>query len=106
MHQDIFILVKHKFLKRVNTRDILLIESEAYYSKFTTTTGSYLINATLTQIEADLPADLFCRVHRSYIIPISRIMSIDDDVIQLDNKSIPFGKQYRENLLSRLKIFK
>jgi DNA-binding LytR/AlgR family response regulator len=106
MYQDIFIHVRHKLLTRINSKDILLIEADGYYSKITTTTGSYLVNATLTQIEAELPADLFCRVHRSYIIPISRIKDIDADIIHLDNKEIPFAKQYRKNLLDRIKIFR
>lgn len=106
MHEDIFIHVRHKLIVRINSRDILFIEADSRYSKFITATGSYLVNATLTEIEADLPSDLFCRVHRAYIIPISGIKQIENDVIYIEDKRIPLKKQYKENLLKRLKIFR
>lgn len=106
MYEDILIHVRHKLLIRINSRDILLIEADSYYSRFITTTGSYLVNATLTQIEAYLPAHLFCRVHRSYIIPVSGIINIENDVINIHDKRIPLTKQYKENLLSRLKVIR
>ena len=106
MYEDILIHVRHKLLVRINSRDILLIEADSYYSKVITSTGSYLVNATLAQIEESLPAHLFCRVHRSYIIPISGIINIENDVINLHDRHIPLTKQYRENLLSRMKIIR
>ncbi|SEW37083.1 two-component system, LytT family, response regulator [Chitinophaga sp. YR573] len=106
MYEDIFIQVRYKLLTRINSKDILLIEADGNYSKVTTTNTSYLVSATLTQIEADLPQDLFCRVHRAYIVPLNRISDIDADTIYLDNKEIPIAKKYKENLFSRLKILR
>jgi two-component system LytT family response regulator len=106
MYEDIFIQVRYKLLTRVNSKDILLIEADGNYSKVTTIKNSYLVNATLTQIEADLNPDLFCRVHRAYIVPLSRISDIDADTIFIADKQIPIARQYRENLFSKLKILR
>lgn len=106
MYEDIFIQVRYKLLTRVNSKDILLIEADGNYSRVTTTSNSYLISATLTQIEADLPQDLFCRVHRAYIVPLKRIRDIDTDTVFREDKQIPIARQYKENLFSRLKILR
>jgi two-component system LytT family response regulator len=106
MHEDIFINVGRKHLTRINSSDILLIEADGNYSKIITKTSSYLVKDTLSQIEAELPKEIFCRVHRTYIIPISGINDIEGNFIIMDNKKIELARQYRENLLSRLKIFR
>jgi two-component system LytT family response regulator len=106
MHEDIFINVSRKHLTKINSRDILLIEADGNYSKFITPTGNFLVTNTLAQIEAELSPEIFCRVHRAYIVPISRIRDIEGNIIFLDGKEIPLAKQYKENLLSRLKIFR
>jgi two-component system response regulator LytT len=106
MYEDIFINVGRKHFTRINSRDILLVEADGNYSKIITRSGHYLVKYSLSQIEAGLSPDVFCRVHRTYIVPISRINDIDGNVIILDDKKIELAKQYRENLLSRLKIFR
>jgi two-component system LytT family response regulator len=106
MYEDIFIQVRYKLLTRINSKDILLIEADGNYSKITTSNKSYLLSATLNQIEAELSPDLFCRVHRAYIVPLSRISDIDADTLFIEDKQIPIARKYRENLFRRLKILR
>ena len=103
-----FILVQLKpsFFTRIEVTDISFIETEGHYVKLVTTEHSYLIHTSLTQLEQVLPADLFCRVHRSYIVPLNRIIHINENLIQLENKDIPLGKPYRKNLFDRMLIIK
>ena len=46
----------------------------------------------------------FLRVHRSFIVNLNHIESIEDNFIILLNKQIPIGKTYKEQLMSRLDI--
>jgi DNA-binding LytR/AlgR family response regulator len=50
---------------------------------------------SLKAMEETLPADLFIRIHRSYIIPIKRIVAIQGKEIQLPGISLPIGKKYQ-----------
>ena len=44
-----------------------------------------------------LPADKFIRVHKSYIIAIQKIESIERDRIKITNQIIPIGDSYKED---------
>lgn len=108
MHQDLFIRTSKSLLK-INSQDILLIESSGNYSKIIVNGGHYLVNTTLARLENELlPKDLFCRVHRSYIVSLSQINSISTttDLINLGNLEVPFSKAYENDLISRLRIIR
>jgi len=57
---------------------------------------------SLKAMEETLPADLFIRIHRSYIIPIKRIVTIQAKEIQLPGISLPIGKKYQPAVLQLL----
>jgi DNA-binding LytR/AlgR family response regulator len=106
MNEDIYLPIKHKTYKKVNTGDILFVEVDDNYSRFFTATENYLLKITLAQVQAILPQENFFRVHRAYIINIAKITDIEPDHICLGDKSIPFARQFRQKLISRLKIMK
>jgi len=55
-------------------------------------------------VEGKLPTDKFVRIHRSYIISLDRINSIEDDIVVINGKLIPVGAVYKENLVKRLNL--
>lgn len=68
----------------------------------------YLINKrkltvrlSLNEMEKILPAEMFCRVHRSYIISLHHLQSVKEDTITAAREKIPFGKSYRKDLFGR-----
>ena len=64
---------------------------------------SYLLSSTLKSISEQLPASLFIRVHRSFVINISRLDVVAESHIEIKRKVIPVSKTYREILLKRIK---
>ena len=48
------------------------------------------------EIETLLPANLFKRVHRSFIISVSKIDSYNADAVEVNGVSIPIGRGYRD----------
>lgn len=103
MHINLFIHCAQK-LECVNTRDISLIEASGHYVKIITTEKNYLVTSSLTKLEEELPAQLFCRVHRSFIIPVNNISHIERDVIRVGNLEIPFAPKYKPILFSKIKV--
>jgi two-component system LytT family response regulator len=47
---------------------------------------------------------MFCRIHRSYIVPLSNIKSLDLESVEMEGAIIPIEKPYRDKLLKSLNI--
>ena len=93
----IFINMQKKKVK-VLFSDILYVESQREYVKITTVRGEYISKMSTHEIESLLPAHLFKRVHRSYIVSIRRIESYTAEMVEVNGVSIPIGKGYRDGL--------
>lgn len=105
--KEIFIK-KNSSLVRIKYNDILWVEALENYVVINTTTEKFTIHFTMKSIENQLPTVKFKRVHRSFIVNVSRITSIEDNsvVIKMNDskKVIPIGKSYREKLLSEINL--
>jgi two-component system LytT family response regulator len=93
----IFITVQKRKVK-ILFSDIIYIESQREYIKIVTTRGEYISKMSTHEIEALLPAHLFKRVHRSYIVAIRRIESYTAEMIEINGATIPIGKGYRDSM--------
>lgn len=60
----------------------------------------------MKDIEKKLPSDMFMRVHRSYILNLKKIKSIDSNIVLLEDtdKKVPIGGSYRDDLFKRLNL--
>lgn len=61
----------------LSAADIIWIEAEDYYTRFHTSTGSYLVRISLASLERRLDSSRFIRIHRSTIINVDHLKSID-----------------------------
>lgn len=93
----IFINVQKKKVK-ILFSEIVYIESQREYIKITTTKNEYISKMSTHEIEAILPANLFRRVHRSFIVSIQRIESYTAGAVEVNGVSIPIGKGYKDSL--------
>jgi len=89
----IFLKVDKKLVK-ILLKDILYIESLKDYIKVITTHGNYLVHKSLTGMTEELPNSNFMRVHRSYTIAIDKIKSVEGNLVEIDSKRIPIGRNY------------
>ncbi|HTI09404.1 MAG TPA: LytTR family DNA-binding domain-containing protein [Puia sp.] len=60
-----------------------------------------MVRMTMKSILSQLPDQQFIRVHRSYIIAVSRILNIRNKVIYLEEKEIPIGISYEKDFFTR-----
>ncbi|MDE5424309.1 LytTR family DNA-binding domain-containing protein [Ancylomarina sp. DW003] len=81
---------------------ILYIESLDNYIKIKTTTNSLICYESLACIEKELPAEVFIRIHRSFIINIKQIDHYTSSYIMLDDRQFTIGRNYKEQVLSKL----
>jgi DNA-binding LytR/AlgR family response regulator len=91
----LFIKTEHR-IQKVNLRDILFIEGLQNYITLYTTEGRILSLQTLKKIEEQLPPKEFVRVHKSYIVSLRHITSIERSRISIGEQVIPVGDSYRD----------
>lgn len=91
----IFLNVQKKKVK-ILFSDIVYIESQREYIKIVTTRKEYISKMSTHEIESLLPANLFKRIHRSFIISISKIESYTAEAVEVNGLSIPIGRGYRD----------
>jgi len=99
--QDIFIRAEYSLLK-VKISSILYIEGLGDYLKvFTHEQKPIITRMTMKSILSKLPAEEFIRVHRSFIVPFSRISQVRNKMIHVEGKEIPLGSSYEEEFNKR-----
>ena len=91
----IFINVQKKKVK-ILFSEIVYIESQREYIKIITTKKEYISKMSTHEIEALLPANLFLRIHRSFIVSINKIESYTAEAIEVNGVSIPIGRGYKD----------
>ena len=99
--QYIFFNVGRKKVK-IYLDEILFIESLRDYIKITTNGKSILTKFQLTEIEDMLSKSNFIRIHRSFIVARDKISAFSANDVEINNKSIPIGRSYKELVLSVL----
>jgi len=85
-------------LVQINTNKIFWIEALGNYMRVITENGKYTILSTMKDVASKLPSDEFVRVHRSFIVRVDKIKSIEDNYIIIDEKQINIGKAYKDGL--------
>ncbi|WP_407266753.1 LytR/AlgR family response regulator transcription factor [Tenacibaculum maritimum] len=93
--QDSFIFLKvEKKLVKVKYVNMLYIQSLKDYIKVYTEEGNYIVHKSLTNILEELPSQKFLRIHRSYIISLEKVKSIEGNSVEIGTVRIPIGRKY------------
>jgi len=100
--EDDFIFIKadRKYFK-VSFKDILYIEGLKDYVIIYTTDSKIITSMNVKTIAAQLPASLFARVSKSYIVNILHISSFDNELIYVQNNEIPLGQGFKDEFLKQ-----
>jgi len=91
----IFLNVQKKKVK-ILFSEIVYIESQREYIRIVTTNKEYISKMSTHEIEVLLPTHLFKRIHRSFIISMSKIQSYTAETVEVNGVSIPIGRGYRD----------
>lgn len=102
-----FIFVKsNSKLVKINMEDIYYIEALKDYVVIHTSETRFTVHSTMKDIESKLGTIQFIRIHRSFIVRVDKIASIEYPNLSLENdkKVIPIGGSYKDDLLNRIKL--
>jgi DNA-binding LytR/AlgR family response regulator len=103
--EEEFIFIRDSnIIRRLKLDDILFAEAMGDYVKLYTQEKFYAIHTTLKTVEERLPPSRFLRVHRSYMVAINKIDSMEGGVLTVNKKPLPVADAYRSVLNKRLNI--
>lgn len=95
-----FIFVKtENRLEKIMINDILYIEGMRDYLRIHTSTKKIMTLQSFNELEQLIPAQVVCRVHKSYMVAINKIESIERSRIKIADQIIPVSETYKEAFL-------
>jgi two-component system LytT family response regulator len=98
-----YIFVKAEYrLEKINLADILYIEGMRDYRCIYLSEKRVMTLQTFSELEQELPSK-FCRVHKSFIVALDKIESIERDRIKIEDKLIPISETYKESFYKLIK---
>ncbi|MCF2506007.1 LytTR family DNA-binding domain-containing protein [Dyadobacter sp. CY107] len=92
-----YLFVKSEYrLVKILFDDILYIEGMRDYRRICLKNEKIMTLETFGQLEQQLPVTQFCRVHKSYLVALNKIESVERDRIMIQKSTIPVSLTYRE----------
>lgn len=103
--EESFIYVKeNKRVIKVFLHDILYIEGLSEYVQIYTNRKRIITKTSMTNLEEKLPDDGFLRIHKSFIVSMSRIEAFTAHTIEVPGKELPIGRSYKNAVLNALQL--
>ncbi|MCO6460888.1 MAG: response regulator transcription factor [Saprospiraceae bacterium] len=103
--KDDFLFIRDSgIVRRISLDDILYFEAMGDYVKVFTKQKMYAIHKSMKAIEERLPPIEFIRIHRSYIVAVRKIDSLEQGALAVGGKVIPVADAYRGAVVKRLNI--
>lgn len=94
----------NSLLVKLRFEDIIYLEADANYTQVFTTDKKYIIRSSMKELQEKLDDKRFARVHKSFLINLEKIESIQADSIQIDGKEIPIGRPQYSWFLRQITI--
>ncbi|QGY46638.1 response regulator [Maribellus comscasis] len=87
---------------RVDFNEILFLEAQGDYVKFVTTKDSLMVHGTMKEFILQLPVEKFERIHKSYVISLSKVVYLEGNQVKVGDYKIPVSINFREQLIQKL----
>jgi len=102
--QEFIFIRDSNTVKRVRLADILFLEAQGDYVKVVAEGNVYQIHSSLKSVEDKVPKSIFLRVHRSFIINLSKVDTVEGNTLIIDKKFVPVSDAYKATLNKRMRI--
>jgi DNA-binding LytR/AlgR family response regulator len=106
--QPIIIEADHFFIKtdnklvKINYSDILYVEALQNYIAVHTLNKRHITYLTFKSIEESLPQHIFIKVHKSYLVALSKVESIEGNEILIGTHHIPISRTMKEEVMEKI----
>jgi two-component system LytT family response regulator len=89
-------------IEKIFIDDILYLEALSNYVILHTKNKKHIVYMSFKGIESQLPKHLFLKTHKSFIVAVNAIQTIDNNEIVLDGHILPISKSYRQSVMDRV----
>jgi DNA-binding LytR/AlgR family response regulator len=106
---DYFYIKTDNKLVKINYADVLFVEALQNYVAIHTVSKKYISYLTLHSIEENLPPQKFVKTHKSFIVAIDKVETIEGNEIRIGTHHIPISRTEKEAVMEKLvqnKLFK
>ena len=97
MQEFLFFRIEKTYIKLKFT-DILYVQAEQKYVNLVAVEKCFTTLCSFGRVEEILPAEIFCKVHRSYIVSLMHTAKFDNEFVYIGNRKIPISEQYKSVL--------
>lgn len=99
----VFIKTEYRH-ERVDFDDILFIEGMKDYLRIVCRDRKIMTLMSFAKLEELLPSSEFCRVHKSYLVALKKIKSVERGIIIIADQRIPVSNTYKDSFYSKIKL--
>lgn len=97
--QDYLFVKTSLKLEKIRFNDMRFIEGVENYVAIYSSDGKIITHTTLRTILQKLPPERFVQVHKSYLVNIDKIDSIEGNLLGIGKNKIPLSRTYKETAL-------
>ncbi len=95
-----FIFIKTEYrLEKLLLSEILYIEGMRDYRRIHTIDKRLMTLQTFKEFEQEIPQNILCRVHKSFMVSVDKIVSVEKDRIKIKDQLIPISETYKKEFL-------
>jgi DNA-binding LytR/AlgR family response regulator len=100
--EDCFFVKCNNKYEKINYGDLLFVEAANNYVILKTRQKRIITYLTFRALEDELPAGQFIKVHKSFIVALSKIDNLDREEISIGDNKIPISRSMREEVLNKI----
>jgi two-component system LytT family response regulator len=98
----VFVKIEHRF-EKIFLNEILYIEGMRDYRRIHTNDRKIMTLQTFKDFEKEIPQNIICRVHKSYMVSLDKITSVEKDQIKIKDVTIPISDSYKREFIELIK---
>jgi DNA-binding LytR/AlgR family response regulator len=99
---DHFFIKCDSQIEKVFYNDLVYAEAMLNYVMLYTNSRKMMVYVTIKSLEGQLPADIFIKVHKSFIVNINKIKSIEGNILDIGNEKITISQNLLEKVISEI----
>ncbi|MBN1158981.1 MAG: response regulator transcription factor [Bacteroidales bacterium] len=103
--EDAYMIIRaDRKLYKINYDDLIYMEGQRAYVTFHTKERKITALITLRELEDTLPKNLFVRIHKSFIVSVKHIDSLEGNLLEIHGKKLSVGTSYRDRVEKLFRI--
>lgn len=99
---DHFFIKCNNQIEKVFYNDLIFAEAMLNYVMLYTNSKKMMVYVTIKSLEEQLPADIFMKVHKSFIVNLSKIRSIEGNILNIGNEKITISQNLKDKVISEV----